>query len=63
MASVQISDKLFHTLVKYFLADVRSNEAEAYISDELTKKMERMVAHDKYTKALSCKQETARYEP
>lgn len=63
MANVQISDKLFHTLVKYFLADVRSDEIETYISDELTKKMERMVAHDTYTKALSCKQKTARYEP
>jgi len=63
MANIQITDKLFHTLVKYFLAGVRSDDIETYICDELTAKMEKMVAHDKYTKTLSCQPKTARYEP
>ena len=63
MANIQISDKLFHTFVKYFLANVRSDEIETYICNELTDKMEKMVAHDKYTKTLSCKPKTARDEP
>lgn len=57
---VQIPQKLFLELVRYFCLEQKDNVDYDYITDELTKKLNNLVIHQNYTAYKTAKTEEER---